>query len=1148
MSVRAGWLLLVVCATAVPLGAAPSIVEALGDGVYVVRDDQDSWGGMVMGITHMNAPEYQARKTLDLSDLPEDTWAQVREVRLSAYFMVRDYSWHDRPEADGLDEAYEFIVNGVVHQYPTGGGAPVFKEGGAPTIAWYDMEIPKDELRRGANEIVVHKAQGGDNDDYLYLGIDNSIRRGNSKVALDGQTWTSDQLNVPGGKGEYMVRLYLICKDMSCSAQWQPSADPPLSDPHSLVVYAGAHGAARAADGVRIDAGHPARIEWYPQALDRLRPVTAEVTASDPVQIEWLDDSGKPLPNTAAQAARLELPASRTFDVSGLIVHPAGDAATIQEVRIAGTVACHPIADAIDLCPEVSPPAGQPAADATPTCRMEGSVATLENAGLVSRFRTDGHLRLESLYNRITDSEMVRDPEAVSLFLVEVSDRRYAGSRDFTCDSVEAADGGFTSRLSLGDPAIAATLTATMAEEGLRLGLRVANSGTAPVDLKVAFPHLAGLAVSGNAADDYYFFPRGGGIIGDRPALIRAGYGDHEALYQVMDLFSPSRGGGLAIRADDPDGWHKVLSLHKLVPGKGQTDDVRLGMQVREEYRWQDPFEQVPGTSLCYEYLRRTRNPGEGFEPAPAVLWAHAGDWRVPFRTYADWAHRVWHFRPYPSALGPVRHMIATGWGQDVLFRDGHYRTDFIRPETDCIELMSWWDWSPLGPWSTPFDRLSEVLDAATLEAWKPYFVTDPVTGQMMWNNQPGGYDGYNERFGGLPAFHDAIKTYRNMGALVTLYTDPFRMDDASKIGKAHGREWCVIGMDGKPSKGYEVWNPCYDLPEARQWIADTMGRVMRETGADGIRLDECGHTGWACYSTEHHHTFAEPGVTQWQKAVAETARMVRAEMDAVDPKLVLTTEHPGYDYLMQHLDGCITYDLTVQASPLRPLPCNLQRFYFPECKAYELDHRGADPGDKVKFWNAVASFGRYYPPACYAALRENADAYGGPDCEPLIRTPGQALRVYVNRFRADGKTIYHLHNATGHTFEGMALAVACGDDEHVVDLLAGTEVPLGPGHAGVRPVVVYLPRGETACIAQLPQRLAVERDAGGLVVRTGATDTGLEIALCDAEGKRLLLAPADDTPTRWDLTALPQGAAPACVKLLRNGLLVDLAGLPAEG
>ena len=71
---------------------------------------------------------------------------------------------------------------------------------------------------------------------------------------------------------------------------------------------------------------------------------------------------------------------------------------------------------------------------------------------------------------------------------------------------------------------------------------------------------------------DYYYFPWGGGIISDAPAIIRRGYGDHAALYQLMDLFSPSRGAGLAIRSTDEDGRYKVLALRKHVPGWPETN------------------------------------------------------------------------------------------------------------------------------------------------------------------------------------------------------------------------------------------------------------------------------------------------------------------------------------------------------------------------------------------------------------------------------------------------------------------------------------------------------------------------------------------------------------------------------------------------
>jgi hypothetical protein len=544
--------------------------------------------------------------------------------------------------------------------------------------------------------------------------------------------------------------------------------------------------------------------------------------------------------------------------------------------------------------------------------------------------------------------------------------------------------------------------------------------------------------------------------------LIRQGYGDHQALYQMMDLFSPSLGAGLSLRTDDANGKYKIFALNKHLPGRAPAQPLTPMCPTKPEFQFSNTFAQVTGTSLAVEYLRRTRQPGESFAPPPVVIAAHAGDWKTPMKEYAAWAHRVWKFRP-PSRLDGVVTMIAAGWGQSVLFKDGKYRTDFLKPGRDCLELMSWWEWSPLGPWCTPFDKLEEKIGKAAYTRWQGYFVKDPVTGQTMWNNQPGDYDGYNERFGGLRAFRKAVEEYKKTGALITLYTDPFRLDDASKTGQKHGKEWTVLKADGELAKGYEVWNPCHDLPEVRQWVADAMGRVMRETGADGIRLDEYGHRGWACYNPAHKHTFAEPGCTEWQRATAEATKMVRAAMDKVSRKLVLTTEHPGYDYLMQYLDGCITYDLTVQATPLRPLECNTQRFYFPECKAYELDHRGADRDCHKRFWNMVAAFGREYPPAMYKVMKEHNDVLRGNDCEPLV--PTLMPLVYANRFGSGRKTLWTLYNATGHTVDAPLLHVDVSRDQHVVDLLTGEELST---QGGVR---LWLPRNGVACIARLPKQ-----------------------------------------------------------------------------
>ena len=1123
--------------------AVPSIVESPANGVYVVRDDNGEWGGSSTGITHQNSSPYQARKTLDLTDLPAEVWEQTREVRLSAYLVLHDYSWHGGDEVNGLDEVFELVVNDTVHSYRTDCGVPVFGQGMSVKPGWHDFTIPRDELVRGINEILVRKGPGDKNDDYMYLGIDNSARRGNSAVTFDGTNWTQEKLTIPGGNGEYMVRLYLITRDTTAMAKWRPSATPTLDDPTGLILYAGARDAQGNADGLALAVGQSARVEWHPQAFDQLRPLTAVIEADGSMNFVWLDEAGKAM--EPVKGLTQTLPANRPRHTSGLLV-TASEVATLRSVTLTGHGDFHPRPKPIDMAPVISP-CPPLAPHRAPACKIEGTTITLTSPSVRCTFRTDGKLRMTSLFHEYTKTEMLRSPADVLLFLVEIDGKRYAGSRDFVCESVTATETGFVANLVLPKPALAAKLTVGVNDEGLRLAMNVSNTGDVPVDFKLAFPHMAGLAVSDDPADDYYFFPMGGGIIADKPALIRKGYGDHEALYQVMDIFSPAKGGGMYVRADDAEGWHKVLALRKYIPDMSGVRADRLSMKVRDEYKWGNPLEAVPGTGFTYEYLRRTREPGESFAPADAVIAAHPGDWHVAMQRYADWAHEVWKFRPYPSKLRTCHNMIAAGWGTGYLFRDGAYRTDIIRPRTDCTELMSWWDWSEVGPFSTPMDQLDTVMTEAQRKRWKGYFVDDPVTGNKMWNNAPDDYRGYNERFGGLPAFREAIQTYRDLGAdLVTLYTDPFRLHDACETGQAYGKEWGVVGKDGKKTRNYMVWNPCHDLAAVRQWVAKEMGRVMRETGADGIRLDEYGHRGWACYDETHDHTYAERGITQWQKATAEATRMVHEAMDKARPNLVLTTEHPGYDYLMQYLEGCITYDLTGQANPLRPLECNAQRFYFPECKVYELDHRKADLKDRKKFWNAVESFGRYYPLNFYTILAENEDVYQSRDAYPLLVTTGNAPQIYVNRFRGAGKTMYHLYNAAGHTFEGTALAVSLGTGEHLFDMLACREI-IPEMREGLAFVSIYLTRDDVACVAKLQRRMSISREGATLRVTISGETDGCRLVVAGANGETLLEQAATSGVRTLDLSQIEDGKKPACVKLLRGRDLVDVAAPQAN-
>jgi hypothetical protein len=335
----------------------------------------------------------------------------------------------------------------------------------------------------------------------------------------------------------------------------------------------------------------------------------------------------------------------------------------------------------------------------------------------------------------------------------------------------------------------------------------------------------------------------------------------------------------------------------------------------------------------------------------------------------------------------------------------------------------------------------------------------------------------------------------------------------------------------------------CLDVDEYRQWIAQNLRRVMQETGADGIRLDEHGHHGSACFSKSHRHTFAEWGNTEWQRATAESAKLVRQAMDEVAPRSVLMTEHPGYDFLLPFLEGSITYDLYVQATELRPVECNTQRFFFPECKAFELmlDAR-ADTHHYRRFWNAVGDFGSQYPWPMYNLFRENADVFASRNCEPLV--PTLARRVYANRFQSGEKTFYTLLNATGHSFAGLVLSLHVRPNEHVFDLLRGREAELHRGRQGAA-IQMFLVRDEATCLAKMPARLAVTRRGNTIEAAVRDPRPGGQIRVCDAGGSSLLSAPAG-TKTKLDLAELGTKAKMAVyVKLMDGSRLVDAAALP---
>lgn len=1126
-------------------------IDRPAGGVTLVYDDYGGWGGNSMGATHQVRPDYRIRKHLDLTDVPQAVFDRATEARLIVYLAAQDYSWNtEGVEHNGLDESFEVLVNEHVYHYRTADLTRARADAeGSLRWGWEQFDVPVRHLTRGENVIEIRKSAGdaAPHEDFIYVGIDNTESHGHSEYREGEREWTGEQLNAIGATGEYMIRLAFLEGGPRTTTVWRPGGEtvPPIG-------YLRSTSTARDRM-IRLRDDDYVKIEFDPQAFDQRRSmgITVESIGSPPrIVVSGEDGRVLDLPvRPVGRSFRLEAPAGSR---PGTLYVGAAEIADsfIQSIEFEYSVGYSPDPPPVNMAPRVSAPAGGRLGRAN-RCDISGTSVTMQDGLMQCSFVTQPALRMTSFYNQWTDSEMLRWPERTHLFVVEIDGRRYS-AREFEVEVVShTEDGrGFVASLLLEEHDLRATLEVALADPGqLRMYLALANEGGGPVSFKTAFPHLGGLALSNDPAADYYMFPAWGGIIASANTQLRTAYGENTAWWQMIDVFSPGRGGGVAMRSLDETGLYKCPVMRKGVMLVPQYVMTEIGRYMQPEMYWESSLEPGEGTAMAFEYLRRTRGPGEGFTLPPALIEVHPGDWHEAMDRYSRWAHQVWTWRRHPSALAGQWNITATGWGQGPLYGERGWRTEHFQKGRDVLEMMSWWEWSEAGPWNVPMDRIHEELGDAFYERYRSYWVVNPATGKPEYPLNRGDY-AYNEDWGGLSALRDYVRQHYDNGHLPMLYMEGILCCDTTQTGKQFGEQYGVMNElwtdpynTGKTPEGYvgayASWNMCSDTLWWPEYLARTVARVCRDTGVAGVRLDEYGHRGFVCTSDRHEHIFAEPGHNAWLQAVSRSCELVHEAMDEVDPKLVLTTEFPGYDHLARFIDGSLTYESLSHVRPVRPVPVNLFRFYFPRCKLYDLDQNAGDAPDWQLF-NGMGRCGGGQPARYYRVLRESSDLFDGRDLRPLV--PTLRDRVYANRFDGRDKRITMLYNAGEFTVDGMLLPVERERGWHWFELLRGEE--LTPHRAGGGWAVgLTLAAGDLACIARLPERLSVRRAPAGYRYEVGGDFAGMKVQICDAEGEVL----SEQKAERSDDLIMPRGSdrKPACVKLTRFGRLIDIVEMP---
>ncbi|MDD5729016.1 MAG: hypothetical protein PHV59_10670, partial [Victivallales bacterium] len=683
----------------------------------------------------------------------------------------------------------------------------------------------------------------------------------------------------------------------------------------------------------------------------------------------------------------------------------------------------------LDQRPAVAPPQGK-RSDIPAACTIGDTVAKLENAALRAVFQLRPHLGLRELFCAEVAKNVLSDPEKTSLFLLKTTAGKILTGTDATVGKIRTTATGFQAELKFPDTALQAIFSARVSADELHLNLEFFNTEAAPLDVIAVFPHFDGIAISENADHDYYFLPmRHSGVIANRDCLWQINYGERGAFWQMLDVFSVSRGGGLYLRCNDPEGCYKGLTLRKGNDPQGPFLRTTGAWPAVRDLKLTFGKTLVPdtGTGMTFDYYRRICTPEKTLKFPEAVIGTHAGDWRNAMKRYAAWSMKTWPPRSGLSKLAK-RWDICGGIGVGApLWKDGKYRSWYLNREKtriDVVELISWWTLSKLAPWNTPFDRLNELVSP-----WKAAIWPDPATGKKVYSYNLGDYDGYNPQWGGLPALKAQLRKIRDAGQLAIFYMDPILVCATSKLAKK-APDLVVINPEWKYKRqssrtptfppgiicDYEHYRFCIDNPEYSRWAAATVERVCRETGVGGIRLDEYGGPGPICKSSRHRHQFGGDGSNVWLQALTANIRLVREGMDRVNPDLVLMTEFFGHDMMASKLDGCLGINLSVGNRELAPAPIDLCRFYFPHCKIFEIGRGKSDSEEDAwhyRLWNAVGVYNSpLNPPFVWRILNENNDCFARcGQAEPLVET--LVPRVYANRFASSRKCIWTLLNMT---------------------------------------------------------------------------------------------------------------------------------------
>ncbi len=645
------------------------------------------------------------------------------------------------------------------------------------------------------------------------------------------------------------------------------------------------------------------------------------------------------------------------------------------------------------------------------TVTKTDKTVVLENA--YSKFVFDiSSFALTSYYNYEVKSELLT--ERAKVFSFNYNGTEYDPS-NCTLVSTEITENGnvktvvFTFSAANGDltPVVTITMDNTLET---KFDFIIKNNTGDAVTFTPVFPDMGTLKIGEDPVDDWYMYPRKGGIISNKRVTLSGGL---KATY----------GSGVTF---------PVISLYQLSGGGSYFMLQNDFLQVKELEFVKDPRY---GSTISVSYPERDILADETWTCATMAIGSHSGDWYNAICAYRAYVDTWYDFQAESDAL------------------DGNiqFKQVFVKQGVQNKELAD--------AEKSPSELVEQIF-----ELGNRFGGYDTLHWFDWWDNL-GDYNYYSV-MGGKQEMREVADVVHSLGKKYSLYTEGILANTYSNVYLEYGEEIYRLTKDGKHQNPDTSFS-CTCLKSVYKGIyMDNLLRIASDLPVDILYLDQfANQIASECYNPQHDHQ-DHYCVLAGQ---IEFLQELRENLDEIREGIAIGGEYPMSDYGSQFTSYVFTYNNSIWYTGLDGVSAkptaDLYTFLFPEVKLYNITIAASKDASYDEDNNAASAYyealkslklvffngeGRWHDEGytgwsddciefvnkSMTAVAAFEDVFMGTNKTPLLYTDNDS--VFVNRFASEDEStvIFTVLNNSPDAVENVTFTLENAADYSFFDIL----------------------------------------------------------------------------------------------------------------